>query len=79
METSQASSYENIDEMGTELELNMLGKTLVAERSLSSETAERTPLDARHRRQSMKRLMRQASTINPQKTTEGTMQLTYWF
>lgn len=61
------------------MELNTLGKTsLFSERSLSSE-AERTPLDDKHRRQSMRRLVRQASTITPQKTTEGTMQLTYWF
>lgn len=79
VDTSQASSYENIDELAAEMELSTLGKTLVPERSLSPETAERMPLDARHRRQSMKRLVRQASTINPQKTTEGTMQLTYWF
>lgn len=75
---SQTSSYENIDELRGEMELNTLGKTLIAERSLGSE-AEQTPLDARHRRQSMRRLVRQASTINTQKTTEGTMQLTYWF
>lgn len=40
---------------------------------------ERTPLDARQRRPSMRRLVRQASTVNTQKTTEGTMKLTYWF
>lgn len=39
---------------------------------------ERMPLDARQRRPSMKRLVRQASTVNPQKI-EGTMKLTYWF
>lgn len=39
---------------------------------------ERIPLDARQRRPSMKRLVRQASTVNTQKT-EGTMKLTYWF
>lgn len=43
------------------------------------EDLERTPLDARHRRPSMKRLVRQASTVNTQKTTGGTMKLTYWF
>ena len=41
---------------------------------------EQTPLDAtRHRRQSMRKLVRQASTVNTQKTPDGTMQLTYWF
>lgn len=41
---------------------------------------EHTPLEsARLRRQSMRRLMRQASIVDTQKTQEGVMQLTYWF
>lgn len=43
----------------------------------NSET-ERLPLDARQRRPSMRRLVRQASTVNTQKA-EGAMKLTYWF
>lgn len=44
----------------------------------ADEDPERIPLDARLRRPSMRRLVRQASTVNTQKT-EGTMKLTYWF
>lgn len=45
----------------------------------SSET-EKTPLEvARQRRQSMRRLVRQASTVDTQKTSDGNIQLTYWF
>lgn len=39
---------------------------------------ERLPFDTRHRRPSMKQLVRQASTVNTQKA-EGHMKLTYWF
>lgn len=40
---------------------------------------ERTPLElARTRRQSMKRLVRQNSTVETQKSQDGSMQLTYW-
>lgn len=43
-------------------------------------STEKTPLEiARLRRQSMKRLVRQASTMDTQKTADGAMQLTYWF
>ncbi|XP_029709294.1 carcinine transporter [Aedes albopictus] len=43
-------------------------------------STEKTPLEiARLRRKSMKRLVRQASTMDTQKTAEGAMQLTYWF
>lgn len=40
--------------------------------------SERIPLDTRHRRPSMRHLVRQASTVNTQKA-EGHMKLTYWF
>lgn len=58
------------------MELNTLGNTIMQP---DGNESERTPLDARHRRHSMKFLVRQASTVNTQKTTEGHMKLTYWF
>lgn len=67
---SHHDSYENIDASeNAEVELNKLGGSPIA--------SERIPL--RLRRNSMKNLARQGSTVNTQKTTEGTMQLTYWF
>ena len=45
-----------------------------------STSSERTPLEsARIRRQSMKRLTRQASIMDTQKTSDGAIRLTYWF
>lgn len=73
---SQAASYENIDNLRPEMELHTLGSTLMEPDGTSE--SERIPLDARQRRQSMKRLVRQASTVNTQKA-EGAMKLTYWF
>lgn len=50
--------------------------TDVGERGKSTE---RTPLEiARQRRQSMRRLVRQTSVVDTQKTPDGVMQLTYW-
>lgn len=47
---------------------------------LSIESAERVPLDiTRPRRHSMRRLVRQQSIMDTQKTSDGAMQLTYWF
>lgn len=70
---SHHDSYENIDAAeNTEVELNKLPGSPIA--------SERIPLDVtRQRRNSIKNLVRQASSVNTQKTTEGTMQLTYWF
>lgn len=76
-ETSKQPSYENIDVLQRDMELNTLGSSLMQPDGLAE--SERTPLDARHRRHSMRKLVRQASTVNTQRTTEGTMQLTYWF
>lgn len=59
------------------MELHTLGSMLME--TGSNEDPERIPLDGRLRRPSMRRLVRQASTVNTQKTTEGTMKLTYWF
>lgn len=40
---------------------------------------ERTPLEQeRTRHQSMRRLVRQKSTVNTPKSEDGTMQLTFW-
>lgn len=75
---SQSGSYDDVTNLDDEMELNTLGKTLVSARSTSLEN-ERVSVDARNRRQSMKRLVRQASSVNTQKTTEGTMQMIYLF
>lgn len=74
---SHEASYENIDNANPELELHALGGMLME--SNADLDPERVPLDARQRRPSMKRLVRQASTVNTQKTNKGTMKLTYWF
>lgn len=73
---SQDASYENIDNLRPEMELHTLGSKLMEPDGTSE--SERIPLDARQRRPSMKRLVRQASTVNTQKA-EGAMKLTYWF
>ncbi|XP_053661751.1 carcinine transporter [Anopheles marshallii] len=81
---SPTSSYENLshDPSDAALELNAavpINAGTFATGSGSCST-ERTPLElARIRRQSMKRLVRQASTMDTQKTKDGAMQLTYWF
>lgn len=78
--SSRAASYENLDGISKnasdiDLELN---ESMAA--GINSETTEKTPLEmARLRRQSMKRLVRQNSTVNTQKSQSGAMQLTYWF
>lgn len=47
---------------------------------MHSNDTEKTSLEvARQRRQSMRRLVRQGSTVETQKTRDGDMQLTYWF
>lgn len=72
-ETSHHDSYEDIDASeNIEVGLNQMTGSPIA--------SERIPLGAtRQRRNSMKFLVRQASSLNTQKTPEGTMQLTYWF
>lgn len=74
---SNASSYEDIDDIQGGLQLNTLGSSIMMPDGCRE--SERAPLDARHRRNSMKFLVRQGSTVTTQKTTEGTMKLTYWF
>lgn len=74
--SSHEASYENIENLQPDLELHTLGSMLM-EPSGNTES-ERIPLNARQRRPSMSRLVRQASTINTQKA-EGHMKLTYWF
>lgn len=76
-DTSRNESYENIDQLQKDMELNTFGSTIMQPDGITE--TERTPLDARHRRHSMRHLVRQASTVNTQRTTEGTMKLTYWF
>lgn len=63
------------------MELNNLTTTSLLQRR-STRSGERMPLDninIKPRRNSMKNLVRQASTVNTQRTPDGTMQLTYWF
>lgn len=70
---SHSGSYENIDDIArnssdVKMELSSMNES------------EKTPLElARQRRQSMRRLVRQASTVDTQKTKDGNIQLTYWF
>lgn len=71
---SNADSYEKLPT--TEIELNQVAAV--------REIDEKTPLDLRgqtaKRRQTMKKLARQQSVMDTQKSSEfGSMQLTYWF
>ncbi|XP_058449358.1 carcinine transporter isoform X2 [Malaya genurostris] len=78
---SPANSYESLSHNAsdTALELNS-GMPINAGTHDPAATTEKTPLEiARLRRQSMRRLVRQASTVDTQKTADGTIQLTYWF
>lgn len=72
---SHSGSYENIDGMvktTSDVNLELSG--------MSSNETEKTPLEiARQRRKSMRRLVRQSSTVDTQKTMDGNIQLTYWF
>lgn len=72
---SRSGSYENIDDVvrnSSDATMELSG--------MSSNDTEKTPLElARHRRQSMRRLVRQSSTVDTQKTKDGNIQLTYWF
>lgn len=72
-DNSRASSYEDLETLKSEMELNSGVPT--AKPSLT----EKTPLETKSRRQSMKKLARQASVMDTQKTSNGAMQLTYWF
>ncbi|XP_037052541.1 carcinine transporter [Bradysia coprophila] len=72
---SHSGSYENIDDIArnsSDAVLELSG--------VNSNDTEKTPLEiARLRRQSMRRLVRQTSTVDTQKTKDGNIQLTYWF
>lgn len=72
---SHSGSYENIDDFvrnSSDAEIELPG--------MNSNETEKTPLElARQRRQSMRRLVRQTSTVDTQKTKDGNIQLTYWF
>ncbi|XP_052864161.1 carcinine transporter [Anopheles cruzii] len=79
---SPAGSYENLsqDPSDPTLELNTGVPVSAGVPATPGSSTEKTPLEvARMRRQSMKRLVRQASTMDTQKTRDGAMQLTYWF
>lgn len=82
---SPPASYENLDVLGgcsnnpSEVELEMRDNRRVR---LQPRIDERTPLDmaagGRQHRASMKRLVRQMSIMDTQRTHDGTMQLTHW-
>lgn len=77
-QNSSAGSYESLSkDDDVALEMNQA----ISFRANSSKINEKTPLEmARTRRQTMKKLSRQASYMDTQKTGElGSMQLTYWF
>lgn len=40
---------------------------------------EETPLDLKTRRKSLNRIMRQASVMDTQRASDGSMKMTYWF
>lgn len=75
-ELSTSGSYEDLsrdDEVNIEMNQPM---------SFKSNSDEKTPLEGKHvaRRQTMKKLARQQSVMDTQKTGDlGSMQLTYWF
>lgn len=76
---SHSGSYEDLAKT-----ISPTGLEMTAGISSSStcdvEATEETPLEmTRYRRQTMKRIARQASVINTQRTHDGAMQLTYWF
>lgn len=75
-DNSRSSSYEDLETLNqSEIELNS-GVPTVRPPTVT----EKTPLEiAKSRRQSMKKLARQASVMDTQKTSNGAMQLTYWF
>lgn len=77
-QNSSAGSYEDLSkDDDVALEMNQA----ISFRANSSNINEKTPLEmARTRRHTMKKLSRQASYMDTQKTGElGAMQLTYWF
>ncbi|XP_053693290.1 carcinine transporter isoform X2 [Sabethes cyaneus] len=78
---SPATSYESLDHQPPDsgLELNA-GIPITISLHEPDASNEKTPLEvSRMRRQTMKRIARQASTMDTQKTADGAMQLTYWF
>uniref|UniRef100_A0A1A9VI56 Major facilitator superfamily (MFS) profile domain-containing protein n=1 Tax=Glossina austeni TaxID=7395 RepID=A0A1A9VI56_GLOAU len=81
---SQTASYENLDVLEdnatSDVELEMKASSSISRRSRpKSVIDERTPLDNRRpQRLSKKRLVRQMSVMDTQKTEDGIMQLTHW-
>lgn len=70
----RSGSYEDLDNI-----VQNTSDTTLELKSNNSENDE-TQLDImKRRRQSMKRLVRQSSTVDTQKTGDGSIQLTYWF
>lgn len=81
---SQTASYENLDVLEdnatSDVELEMKASSSISRRNRpKSVIDERTPLDNRRpQRLSKKRLVRQMSVMDTQKTEDGIMQLTHW-
>ncbi|XP_055386650.1 carcinine transporter [Condylostylus longicornis] len=79
-ESFNSTTYENLDSLdgsGTDF-ITEFNKGI--EQPLNEPpVTENTAFASRPRRTSMKRLVRQQSIMDTQKTQDGTMQLTYWF
>jgi hypothetical protein len=76
--TSPTASYENLSKQTSEVALEL--RTTMENGDQDGFLDERTPLELdRRRRQTMKKLVRQQSVMDTQKTSGGAMQLTYWF
>ncbi|EDW29241.1 GL19595 [Drosophila persimilis] len=83
---SQPTSYENLDVLGwAEVELELRDNRRVRQQAPMSSIDELTPLEGMAsgsgrpvHRPSMKRLVRQMSIMDTQRTNDGTMQLTHW-
>ncbi|XP_055550102.1 carcinine transporter [Wyeomyia smithii] len=78
---SPATSYESLAHQPPDSALELsAGIPINVSLHEPDASTEKTPLEvSRMRRQTMKRLARQASTMDTQKTADGAMQLTYWF
>lgn len=81
LDPTRTGSYENLDENNlnsSAVELNETVQLTAASSSCGQAERSGFPVDRKYR-QSMKRLVRQSSVINTQRSGDGAMQLTYWF
>ena len=78
--SSPVTSYENLTKQASDVELEL--RTTVDDNGEGHDerVTEKTPLETdKRRRQTIKKLARQQSVMDTQKTSGGAMQLTYWF